>query len=58
MITSYRFVTVARVVCDEDELIGVKEEIREALELAGLDVERVDIVGENNEKTSNWIKLR
>lgn len=43
----YKIIIEARVVCAEDELIGAKEAISEALELMGIDVDNIDVPEED-----------
>lgn len=43
----YKIIIEARVVCTEDELIGAKEAICEALELMGIDVDYIDVPDED-----------
>jgi hypothetical protein len=40
----YRFIIQAKIECKDDEIIGAKEAINEALELMGCDVEFINVM--------------
>ena len=41
----YKITIKARVMCADDELIGAKEAISDALELMGIEVDKISVVG-------------